>query len=102
MVSWAVTGATRGIGLGFIDHISADPQNQVFALIRSLSTAGPLKELAETRGNIHVVVTDIADPKKLEQTAGEVGKATGGSLDFLILNAGSTTHETAQFAPAAL
>ncbi|KAK4941754.1 hypothetical protein LTR10_018358 [Elasticomyces elasticus] len=101
MVSWAITGATRGIGLGFVDNLSVDPKNQVFAIIRSRATAGPLEELAAKRKNIHIVVTEISDPKKLDQAAAEVSEVTGGSLDVLILNAGSAGPETSVLQPSA-
>lgn len=101
MVSWAVTGATRGIGFGFIDNLSADPTNQVFALIRSRKTAGPLEELAAKRKNIHILVTEISDPRKLDATAAEISKVTGGSLDILLLNAGSAGPETSVLPPSA-
>lgn len=123
MVSWAITGATRGIGLGFVQNLvsqpevvalsegstlltavpqSSDSNNQVFALIRSLATAGPLKELATKRKNIHIIVTDIADPAKLDEAAAEVSKITAGSLDILILNAGSAGSDTSVLPPSAL
>ncbi|KAH8723492.1 hypothetical protein GQ44DRAFT_656770 [Phaeosphaeriaceae sp. PMI808] len=95
MVSWAITGATRGIGFGFVKNLSMDPNNQMFALIWSLGTAGPLEELAAQRKNIHIIVTDISDPTKLDEAAAEVSKVTVGSLDVLVLNAGSTGPGTA-------
>lgn len=101
MVSWVITGATRGIGFGFADNLSVDPKNQVFALIRSRGTAGPLEELAAKRKNIHIVVTDISDPRKLDQAATEVSKVTAGSLDVLILNAGSAGPDTSVLPPSA-
>lgn len=81
---------------------SVDPKNQVFAIIRSRGTAGPLEELAAKRKNIHIVVTDISDPRKLDQAAAEVSKVTAGSLDVLILNAGSAWPETSALSPSAL
>lgn len=81
---------------------SADPNNQVFAVIRSRETAGPLQELAAKRKNIHIVVTDISDPRKLEQAATEVAKVTDGSLDVLVLNAASAGPETSALSPTAL
>jgi NAD(P)-dependent dehydrogenase (short-subunit alcohol dehydrogenase family) len=81
---------------------SADPNNQVFALIRSRATAAPLEELASKRKNIHIVVTDIADTQKLSEAAAEVSKSTGGSLDVLILNAGSAGPDTSALSPTAL
>lgn len=81
---------------------SADPNNQVFAIIRSRATAGPLEELAAKRKNIHILVADLSNPKQMDETAAEVSKVTDGSLDILILNAGSTTDETAQIPPSGL
>ncbi len=81
---------------------SGDPKNQVFALIRSRGTAGPLEELASKRKNIHIIVTDISDPKKLAQAAAEVSQVTAGSLDVLILNASSAGPETSALSPSAL
>lgn len=82
---------------------SVDPKNQVFAMIRNRGTAGPLEELATKRQNIHIVVTDISDPRKLEQAAVEVSTVTAGSLDVLILNAGSAgPEETNVLPPSAL
>jgi len=78
-----------------------DPKNQVFALIRSRGTAGPLEELAAKRKNIHIIVTDISDPRKLDQAAAEVSKVTAGSLDVLILNAGSAGPDTSALPPSA-
>ncbi|KAJ9641308.1 hypothetical protein H2204_002986 [Knufia peltigerae] len=101
MVSWAITGATRGIGFGFVNNLSANSENTVFALIRSRATAGPLEELATKRKNIHVVVTDIADPGKLAQAAAEIAKVTAGSLDVLILNASSPGPDTGALSPSA-
>lgn len=81
---------------------SADPTNQIFALIRSKKTAGPLEELAAKRKNIHILTTDISDPEKLEGTAKEIGAVTGGTLDHLILNAASAGPETNVLPPSAL
>ena len=81
---------------------SVNPKNQVFAIIRSRGTAGPLEELAAKRRNIRIVVTDISDPRKLDQAAAEVSKVTAGSLDVLILNAGSAEPETSTLQPSAL
>ncbi|EXJ56769.1 hypothetical protein A1O7_07113 [Cladophialophora yegresii CBS 114405] len=80
---------------------SVDPKNKVFALIRSRATAGPLEELAAKRKNIHIVVTDMSNPRKLDEAAAEVAKVTGGSLDVLILNAGSAGPETSTLPPSA-
>ncbi|RFU81263.1 hypothetical protein TARUN_918 [Trichoderma arundinaceum] len=87
MSSWAIVGATRGIGFEYVNQLSADSQNTVFALIRSQKTAGPLNELAASRKNIHILETDISNPETLKDTAEQIGKVTGGKLDVLIHNA---------------
>jgi NAD(P)-dependent dehydrogenase (short-subunit alcohol dehydrogenase family) len=74
----------------------------VFAIIRGRATAGPLEELAAKRKNIHIVVTDISDPSRLDQAAAEISTITAGSLDVLILNAGSAGPETSVLPPSAL
>jgi NADP-dependent 3-hydroxy acid dehydrogenase YdfG len=74
----------------------------VFALIRSRGTAAPLEELAAKRKNLHIVVTDLSDTKKLTEATAEISKVTGGSLDVLILNAGSAGPETSSLPPTAL
>lgn len=80
---------------------SADPQNEVFALIRSQKTAGPLNELAATRKNIYVLETDIANPATLRETAGEISSITGGKLDVLVYNA-FFHGDSAELTPSAL
>ncbi|KAG2350947.1 NAD(P)-binding protein [Suillus weaverae] len=85
MPSYAITGAARGIGFEFVNQLSADPRNTVFALVRSKATANRLTELK--RRNVHIIEADITDNKALESAAEEVSSLTGGSLDFLINNA---------------
>jgi NADP-dependent 3-hydroxy acid dehydrogenase YdfG len=81
---------------------SSDLNNEVFAIIRSRGTAGSLEKLAAKRKNIHIIVTDISDPSKLEQAATEVSQVMAGSLDVLLLNAGSAEPETGTLPPSAL
>ncbi|KAK7026195.1 hypothetical protein R3P38DRAFT_1027529 [Favolaschia claudopus] len=88
MPSYVVTGASRGIGLQFVKHLSADENNQVFAVVRNKSTATFLQELG--RKNVTIVQADVTDPKALNAAAAEVAKATNNKLDYLINNAGSS------------
>jgi NAD(P)-dependent dehydrogenase (short-subunit alcohol dehydrogenase family) len=74
----------------------------VFALIRSQQTAGALNELAASRKNIHVLETDTSSPKKLRETAENVGSVTGGKLDVLIYNAYLPGTEAMMSPPSAL
>ncbi|KAJ7625302.1 hypothetical protein DFH06DRAFT_742295 [Mycena polygramma] len=86
MPSYVVTGAARGIGFAFVNELSADSSNSVFALVRNKATATQLLNLS--RKNVMVLQADITDPKALELAATEVSKVTGGKLDYLINNAG--------------
>ncbi|KAK7063713.1 NAD(P)-binding protein [Favolaschia claudopus] len=91
MPSYVVTGASRGIGLQFVKHLSANDENQVFAIVRNKSTAKFLHELCESRGNVTILEADVTDAKALNLAAAEVAKATDNKLDYLINNAGSST-----------
>jgi len=87
MSSWLVVGASRGIGLEYVQQLSSDSNKTVIALIRSQATAAPLNELAAERKNIHVILADISSPQKLQLAAEEVSEITGGGLDVLVYNA---------------
>jgi len=87
MVSYAVTGASRGLGLQFIRTLAANPNNKVFALVRNVEGSIELKKLAESNENVHIVFGDLDKPKTLKPAAEEVAKITGGSLDVLVNNA---------------
>ncbi|KAK7026196.1 NAD(P)-binding protein [Favolaschia claudopus] len=89
MPSYVVTGASRGIGLQFVKHLSADEQNQVFAVVRNKATANFLHELG--RKNVTIVEADVTDAKALNAAAAEVAKLTNNKLDYLINNAGSAS-----------
>jgi NAD(P)-dependent dehydrogenase (short-subunit alcohol dehydrogenase family) len=86
MPSYAITGAARGIGFEFVNQLSADSGNTVFALVRSKNNANKLTELR--RHNVHIIEADITDNKALKNAAAEVSRLTGNSLDYLINNAG--------------
>ena len=94
---------TRAIPqFGYVQNLSANSKNEVFALIRSRATAGPLEELAAQRKNIHIVETDLDSPSKLDEAAAAVANVSGGSLDVLVLNAASSGPETSALPPSAL
>ncbi|KAH9895818.1 NAD(P)-binding protein [Cubamyces lactineus] len=93
MPSYVITGASRGIGLEFVTQLSKDPNNTVFGLVRNPQTATKLLELQKSRPNVHVFKADITDVPALKAAAAEVGKVTGGSLDYLINNAALLSNE---------
>ncbi|KAF5849282.1 hypothetical protein GGP41_006205 [Bipolaris sorokiniana] len=79
MPSWAITGASRGIG-------SADVGNQVFALIRRQPSA-ELSKLDSERENLHIIKADVTDAQSLSEAAAKVGELTENKLDVFISNA---------------
>ncbi|KAJ6601251.1 hypothetical protein DFH09DRAFT_559276 [Mycena vulgaris] len=90
MPSYVITGAARGIGLEFITQLSADSQNTLFAIVRNKATATKLSALPGE--NITILEADVTDAAALKLAAGEVSKATGGKLDYLINNAALMGH----------
>jgi NAD(P)-dependent dehydrogenase (short-subunit alcohol dehydrogenase family) len=86
MVSYVITGASRGIGLEYVRQLSENPNNTVFALVRSRAKSNFLEPYTE-RPNVHVVEGDVISIEKMQNAAKEVAAITGGSLDVLIANA---------------
>ncbi|KZP29955.1 NAD(P)-binding protein [Athelia psychrophila] len=87
MPSYLITGAARGIGFEFVRNLSsANTENTVFALVRSLSNSQRLAELQLEAKNIHILQADITDVAALKIAAAAVHRITGGSLDYLINN----------------
>ncbi|KAK6517651.1 hypothetical protein TWF506_004835 [Arthrobotrys conoides] len=97
MVSYAITGASRGIGFAFIKHLAQDPTNTVFALVRNTTSSQPLTDLAASHKNVHILKADVTSPTELEAAAAAVSQITGGTLDVLIENAAFIIGEAASF-----
>ncbi|KAI1268815.1 hypothetical protein F5Y18DRAFT_372613 [Xylariaceae sp. FL1019] len=96
MASYLVTGANRGIGFGYLGHISKDPSNTVVGIVRDKAVTD--KKVAEELGdrrNIHIVEAQITDYESLKNTVELVSKLTGGSLDYIIGNAATTAKNLA-------
>ncbi|KAJ7665063.1 hypothetical protein DFH06DRAFT_1390325 [Mycena polygramma] len=89
MSSYIVTGASRGIGLEFVNQLSANEKNTIFAIVRNKTTATHLNKLS--RKNVTVLEADVTNAQALKLAAAAVSNATGGKLDFLINNAGMST-----------
>ncbi|CAE6440843.1 unnamed protein product [Rhizoctonia solani] len=87
-VSYAITGANRGIGFEFVNQLSANPNNTIFAFARNPGGATRLHDLRAQRKNIHIVKLDIRCLQELADAVKYVGSVTGGKLDWLINNAG--------------
>ncbi|KAJ6261653.1 hypothetical protein Dda_2451 [Drechslerella dactyloides] len=99
MPSYAITGASRGIGLGFIQVLSRDPSNTVFALVRNPTSSPALTELARSNKNIHIVQADVTSPTQMAEAAAQVSKVTGGKLDVLVENAATLFTDATALTP---
>ncbi|KAG9102518.1 hypothetical protein FRC06_001894 [Ceratobasidium sp. 370] len=87
-LSYLVTGASKGIGLEFVNQLSAGPDTIVFGLVRNLDTSVKLRDLQSQRKNVHIVTADVTNVQELNAAVKQVSRVTGGSLDWLINNAG--------------
>ncbi|KAF2677701.1 NAD(P)-binding protein [Lentithecium fluviatile CBS 122367] len=88
MPSYVITGASRGIGWGFVKHLSEDPSNTVIGLVRNaLPTIECVKSELPDRKNIHIIQADLTDTPALKKAASDTATITGGTLDYLIGNA---------------
>ncbi|XP_054026225.1 C-factor [Dryobates pubescens] len=88
-----VSGANRGIGLGFIQHLLGmpTPPKWVFAGCRDPKgqRAQELQNLASKHSNLVIIPLDVSNPASIKAAAATVEKHLGGSgLTLLINNAG--------------
>lgn len=85
-----VTGANRGMGLGFVRHLLARGDH-VIATCRQPGKATALNTLAgEFPGRLHVLPLDVADARARAELVRELPLVIGkdGRIDLLINNAG--------------
>lgn len=99
MSSYAITGASRGIGREFIRQLAANPSNTVFAIVRDPSGAA-LADLVAKHTNVHAIKADVTDPASLLAAAHAVSAVTGGTLDVLIHNAIASDMATMSYSPS--
>jgi NAD(P)-dependent dehydrogenase (short-subunit alcohol dehydrogenase family) len=91
MPSYLVTGASRGLGLGFVIELLKDPNNIVIATARNTTfRAKDLQELKarQTDNRLHLVDLDVSSSYGVLVAAEEVSKILPDGLDCLISNAG--------------
>ncbi|CAE6467357.1 unnamed protein product [Rhizoctonia solani] len=98
-VSYAITGASRGLGYEFVNQLSANPDNIVFALARNPDSANKLRDLQAERKNVHIVKMDITNLQEIKDAAKYVSETTGGKLDWLINNAVHYVPNTLALSP---
>ncbi len=85
-----VTGANRGLGLGFVKHYLAE-NRRVIATTRRMDMAGDLRDLADDRLSIEEL--DAGNEDSIAKLAERL-KSRGVRLDLLINNAGINVEES--------
>ncbi|KAH7137863.1 short chain dehydrogenase [Dactylonectria macrodidyma] len=81
-----VTGASRGLGLEWVEQLSQNSENFVIALVRNPDTAERLKPLLGPQ--VVAVKGDVSDFDSFPRVVENISKVGGGKVDWLINNAG--------------
>ncbi|KAH6975178.1 hypothetical protein BKA56DRAFT_733503 [Ilyonectria sp. MPI-CAGE-AT-0026] len=81
-----VTGASRGLGLEWVEQLSRNSENFVIALVRNPDTAERLKPLLGPQ--VVAVKGDVSDFDSFPRVVENISKVGGGKVDWLINNAG--------------
>ncbi|TFK80787.1 NAD-P-binding protein [Polyporus arcularius HHB13444] len=84
MPSYAIIGASRGIGLEYVRQLAARTDSVVLAVVRNAANSTHLHAVIKDLKNVHVLEADVTDYKTLENAAEAASKITGGKLDYLI------------------
>ncbi|KAF4437386.1 hypothetical protein F53441_13063 [Fusarium austroafricanum] len=88
MLSYLVTGASRGLGFGFVQVLSSNPENTVIGLVRNkVATEKKVAQELGSPSNVYIFQADITDYDALKHSVEDVAKITGGSLDYVVANA---------------
>lgn len=100
MPSYAITGASKGLGRELVRQVAAQsPSNTVLAIVRSNDPSSPLAALAKSHPNIHIITGNVTDPQSILATAQEASKILDGKLDVFIHNSNSVDMATFAYSP---
>lgn len=82
-----ITGANRGLGLGFVKHYLGSTA-EIFAATRDPNTCRELQSLHQASpDSLHLLNLDVTQEESIREAASQIQKKVG-SLDLLINNAG--------------
>lgn len=99
MSSYAITGASKGIGLEFVRQLAANTDNTVLAIVRN-PKASDINEVASKYPNVHIIKGDVTDPRSILEAASGASTITGGKLDVLIHNSNAVDSATMALSPS--
>jgi NAD(P)-dependent dehydrogenase (short-subunit alcohol dehydrogenase family) len=86
MPSYAIIGASRGIGYGFLKILSQDPSNIIIGTARDPEPTQAKLAADNLPSNIHILKADLTSSTSLKAAATATANLTGGSLDYFIVN----------------
>ncbi|KAI5460611.1 hypothetical protein BGZ63DRAFT_358443 [Mariannaea sp. PMI_226] len=89
-----VTGASRGLGLQWVEQLSQNPENFVIALVRNPDTAERLKPFLGPQ--VVAIKGDVSEFDSFPRIVEDISKVGGGKIDWLINNAGVMTGTGAE------
>ncbi|KAF9888508.1 hypothetical protein FE257_008615 [Aspergillus nanangensis] len=98
MSSYAITGASKGIGREFVRQLAADSSNTILAIVRNPDSPD-ISELASNHPNVHAIKGDVTDPKSILEAASAAAAVTAGKLDVLIHNSNAVDIASVSFNP---
>ncbi|CAG7849015.1 SubName: Full=Related to ketoreductase {ECO:0000313/EMBL:CCA67370.1} [Serendipita indica DSM 11827] len=98
MPVWLITGASRGIGLGFVQALAQDPENAVLATCRSPEEAVELQDIASASEDlINLVQLDHENADSCRVAAEQAEELLGElPIDYIINNAAFACHAPLQ------
>jgi NAD(P)-dependent dehydrogenase (short-subunit alcohol dehydrogenase family) len=90
MPSFLVTGAGRGLGLGFVKHLLEDKNNVVVATARNTASSKGLQDVKaqDQGGRLILIDLDVSKAESVSKAAEEAAKALPDGLDYLLSSAG--------------
>lgn len=85
-----ITGASRGIGLTFIQHLVKIPSlKNIFAACRNPENASKLQNLQKSHSTLHIIKLDVQDDDSIKSAFNQIQQILNGEpLNLLINNAG--------------
>ena len=83
---YVITGAARGLGLGFVEQLVTRPDALIYAGVRDVRAADRLRQLAEQHSNVRLVQLNAESDSDHVLAARQV-EAEAGRVDVLIANA---------------
>ncbi|CAI6341807.1 unnamed protein product [Periconia digitata] len=94
MPSYVIVGASRGIGLGYLQHLAADPSNTVIGIARTPSSVPQIP-------NATILQGDLTSASSLHAAAAKAATLIpNGAVDHLIVNGVYASDSTAFINPS--